>query len=120
MKDIIDVELRTRTVDFGKCRTDLLAVGQFSDAKGLEFDKVIIMGMEDENIPSYFAYQTDGDDDRPVAKKIEEQKRLLYVGITRAREEVIFTVVKNRFGRKQKSSPFLEEIKDKIKISHYH
>ena len=36
MKEIIDVELRTRTVDFSKCETDLLAVGQFSDAKGLD------------------------------------------------------------------------------------
>jgi leucyl aminopeptidase len=36
MKDIIEVELRTRTVDFGKCETDLLAVGQFSGAKGLD------------------------------------------------------------------------------------
>jgi len=36
MKEIIDVELRTRKVDFSKCKTDLLAVGQFSDAKGLD------------------------------------------------------------------------------------
>ncbi len=36
MKDIIDVELKTRTVDPAKCRTDLLAVGLFSDAKGLD------------------------------------------------------------------------------------
>ena len=36
MKDIIDVELKTRTVDPTKCRTDLLAVGLLSDAKGLD------------------------------------------------------------------------------------
>jgi len=36
MKEIIDVELKTRTVDPAKCRTDLLAVGLFSDAKGLD------------------------------------------------------------------------------------
>jgi leucyl aminopeptidase len=36
MKDIIDVELKTRTVDIIKCKTDLLAVGLFSDAKGLD------------------------------------------------------------------------------------
>jgi len=36
MKEIIDVNLRTRTVDFSKCKTELLAVGQFSDAKGLD------------------------------------------------------------------------------------
>jgi leucyl aminopeptidase len=36
MKDIINVELRTQTVDIIKCKTDLLAVGLFSDAKGLD------------------------------------------------------------------------------------
>jgi len=36
MKEIIDVELKTRTVDPVKCRTDLLAVGLFSDTKGLD------------------------------------------------------------------------------------
>ncbi len=36
MKDIIVVELKTRKVEFSKCRTELLAVGQFSDAKGLD------------------------------------------------------------------------------------
>ncbi len=36
MKEIINVELRTRKVDFDKCKTDLLAMGHFSDAKGLD------------------------------------------------------------------------------------
>jgi len=36
MKEIIDVELKTRKVDFSKCKTDLLAVGQFCDTKGLD------------------------------------------------------------------------------------
>jgi len=36
MKAIIDVELKTRNVDFSKCKTDLLATGQFYDTKGLD------------------------------------------------------------------------------------
>ncbi|NIP28877.1 MAG: leucyl aminopeptidase [Phycisphaerae bacterium] len=36
MKEIIEVRLKTRTVDFSKCKTDLLVVGHFSDAKGLD------------------------------------------------------------------------------------
>ncbi len=98
--------------------TDIDAVSllTFHSAKGLEFEKVFLMGLEDDNMPSFFAYKTDDNDDRPVAKKIEEQKRLLYVGITRAKEEVIFTIVKNRFGRLQKSSPFFDEIKGSIDI----
>ncbi len=36
MKEIIDVELKVRKIDFSKCETDLLAVGHFSEAKGLD------------------------------------------------------------------------------------
>jgi len=96
---------------------DAVSLLTFYAAKGLEFDRVIIMGMEDESMPSFFSYRNDEDDDRPVTLKIEEQKRLLYVGLTRAMSEVVLTAVKNRFGKKQKSSPFLDEIKTKVEIS---
>ncbi len=36
MKEIINVEITSRTVDFSKCVTDLLVIGHFSDAKGLD------------------------------------------------------------------------------------
>jgi len=36
MKDIINIELRTQKVDFSKCKTDILAVGLFSDSKELD------------------------------------------------------------------------------------
>ncbi|MCX5637364.1 MAG: hypothetical protein NTX52_06695 [Planctomycetota bacterium] len=36
MKEIIDIELKTRKADFGECKTDVLAVGLFSDVKGLD------------------------------------------------------------------------------------
>ncbi len=36
MKEIIEVELKTRTVDFSKCKTDMLVVGMFSDVEGLD------------------------------------------------------------------------------------
>ncbi len=85
-------------------------------AKGLEFEKVIICGMEDQNIPSGHTYRTDEDDDRPLQKKLDEQKRLLYVGITRGKSEVLFTLVRNRFGRRHKSSPFLENIRPLVDI----
>jgi DNA polymerase III epsilon subunit family exonuclease len=96
---------------------DAVSLLTFYAAKGLEFDRVIIVGMEDDNMPSFFSYKNDDDDDRPVSVKLEEQKRLLYVGLTRAMNEVALTVVKNRFGKQQKSSPFLEEIKSKVELS---
>jgi leucyl aminopeptidase len=36
MKEIIDVEIKTRQADFSECKTDVLAAGIFSDAKGLD------------------------------------------------------------------------------------
>ncbi len=36
MKEIIKVDLKTRKIETGKCKTDLLCVGMFSDAKGLD------------------------------------------------------------------------------------
>ena len=95
---------------------DAVSLLTYHAAKGLEFDRVIIVGMEDENMPSFFAYKSDDEDDRTVAKKLEEQKRLLYVGMTRAKSEVLLTAVKNRFGRQQKASPFLDDIKGTIEI----
>lgn len=88
-------------------------------AKGLEFEKVIICGVEDESIPSIFTYRRDEDDDRPIDKKMDEQKRLFYVGMTRSKSEVIFTLVRNRFGKRRKSSPFLDSIKSKIDVQLY-
>ncbi len=96
---------------------DAVSLLTYHAAKGLEFDHVIIQGLEDDTMPSFFAYKKDDQDDRPVAKKLEEQKRLLYVGITRARKEVILTAVKNRFGKMQKSSPFLKEMTNSVDLS---
>jgi DNA helicase-2/ATP-dependent DNA helicase PcrA len=79
-------------------------------AKGLEFEKVIIMGLENNNMPGYHALREEEDDERPLLKKIEEQRRLLYVGITRARNELILTVVKNRGGWQQEYSSFIKEL----------
>ena len=90
---------------------DAVSLLTFHAAKGLEFRKVIIIGMEDDHMPSFFAKkEADPLDDRSVNKKMDEQKRLLYVGITRAREELLLIAVKNRNGKPQKSSPFLRQI----------
>jgi len=88
----------------------------YHSAKGLEFEKVILMGMENKNMPGFHALRTDSDDDRPVPKKLDEQRRLFYVGMTRAKTELILTAVKNRGGWEHESSPFLKDIKIKRNI----
>lgn len=79
-------------------------------AKGLEFDKVILVGLEEKNMPGFHALKEDPEDDRPVSKKIEEQRRLFYVGLTRGKSEVILTAVKNRGGWERESSQFLKNL----------
>ena len=82
----------------------------FHAAKGLEFEKVILMGLEKNNIPGFHSLREDPEDGRSVTKKLEEQRRLLYVGITRGKSEVILTAVKNRGGWENESSPFLKDL----------
>ncbi len=76
-------------------------------AKGLEFPVVFIPGVEEGIFPSYMS-MTDGDD------KVEEERRLCYVGITRAREKLYMLHTQERtvFGRRQAALPsrFLREL----------
>ncbi len=74
-------------------------------AKGLEFPWVFIMGMEEELLPHRNSIENDD---------IEEERRLAYVGITRAQRGLIFTLTKKRkqFGEVISCTPsrFLEEL----------
>ncbi|MCL2403998.1 MAG: ATP-dependent helicase [Defluviitaleaceae bacterium] len=67
-------------------------------AKGLEFDRVFIAGAVEDVIP-YVRSKTDTD--------IEEERRLLYVGVTRARHELYISVIKTRYDKKVEPSRFL-------------
>lgn len=79
-------------------------------AKGLEFPVVFMAGMEDGLFPSSMATRSADQDD------LEEERRLCYVGITRAREELIMTGARKRMvnGERQYSgtSRFITEIPD--------
>ena len=62
-------------------------------AKGLEFPRVYMAGMEDGLFPSYMTIISDDEDE------IEEERRLCYVGITRAMDELTLTYAKSRVVR---------------------
>ncbi len=62
-------------------------------AKGLEFPVVYLAGMEDGLFPGYMSIVSDDADD------LEEERRLAYVGITRAREDLTLTCAKQRMQR---------------------
>lgn len=62
-------------------------------AKGLEFPVVYLAGMEDGLFPSFMTIASDD----PL--EIEEERRLAYVGITRAKEDLTVTCAKSRMLR---------------------
>ena len=74
-------------------------------AKGLEFNHVYLVGMEEEFLPHKSSIENDD---------IEEERRLAYVGITRAQQTLVFTLCKkrNKFGEIINCEPsrFLEEL----------
>ena len=76
-------------------------------AKGLEFPYVYLTGMEEGLFPSVMAMSED-------AEAIEEERRLCYVGITRAERELMCTAARQRMikgeTRYEKPSRFLDEI----------
>src|SRR6184192_3223184 len=72
--------------------------------KGLEFSRVYIVGVEDYQIPGL----RETKENRQA--EIEEARRLLYVGMTRARERLVLTRVERRFGMEAGGSSFLDEM----------
>ncbi len=62
-------------------------------AKGLEFNNVYLVGMEDGLFPSYMCITADD------PSEMEEERRLCYVGITRARKHLTLTAAKMRMTR---------------------
>lgn len=94
-------------------RQDAVNIMSIHSAKGLEFDVVFFIGVEDEVIPhKHFLEEFSSKQERK--QKFEEERRLFYVAITRAKERLYFSycsqrTIKNKIvGRK--ISPFLKEL----------
>lgn len=79
-------------------------------AKGLEFDFVLLAGLEEGIFPSNHSLLSN--------EAIEEERRLLYVGITRAKEYLMFTHARYRYSfgsmSDQRPSRFLSEIPETL------
>ncbi len=93
-------------IDGMEDKEDSVTLMTLHSAKGLEFPVVFLVGMEEGLFPSY---RSIGEQ-----REIEEERRLCYVGITRAKEYLFLTCAKQRtiFGSTSlnKISRFLEEI----------
>jgi len=90
-------------------RSDRITLMTLHSAKGLEFKCVFIVGSENDILPLYRAKEP---------QEIEEERRLLYVGMTRAKERLFLShALKRKWLRTYKNlqiSPFLEKIKDDL------
>jgi DNA polymerase III epsilon subunit-like protein len=95
------VALSTSTdVETDPNRVNLLTL---HSTKGLEFSRVYIVGVENQQLPGWKAIQEDRDDE------IQEARRLLYVGMTRAKDRLVLTRAEQRLGFSCGGSLFLLE-----------
>ena len=87
---------------------DYVVLMTLHSAKGLEFPHVYLAGMEDGLFPSYMTITADD------KEELEEERRLCYVGITRAEEKLTLTCARRRMIRGEtqfnKMSRFIREI----------
>ena len=88
---------------------DKVALMTVHAAKGLEFNHVFIVGLEENLFPSMMSLN--------APEGLEEERRLFYVALTRAKKEVVITCSQTRFkwGRTEGCTPsrFLKEIDSK-------
>ena len=93
--------------------SDYVVLMTLHSAKGLEFPNVYLAGMEDGLFPSYMSITSDD-----ANSEIEEERRLAYVGITRAKEHLTITSARMRMIRGQtqygKVSRFVKEIPNEL------
>ncbi len=90
---------------------DAVILMTMHSAKGLEFPVVFIIGMEEGVFPGNRAFLDN--------EEMEEERRLAYVGITRAEKKLYLTCARSRllYGRTNSNAPsrFLEEIPNQLK-----
>ncbi len=110
MKEIGDIAARLTLMDIMERQAeenqdDAVSLMTLHAAKGLEFPHVFIMGMEEEILPHKTSIEEEN---------VEEERRLAYVGVTRAQRSLTFMMAKSRkrYGEKVSCEPsrFLMEM----------
>lgn len=81
-------------------------------AKGLEFDNVYIIGTNEGTIPHEKSYDIEDEDKKN--DQIEEERRLMYVAITRAKNRLCISCPQNKYGKKVSISRFKNEMEDPL------
>ena len=112
LTNFLDYQKLINNADEVEIETDKITLMTLHAAKGTEFPVVIILGMEDGTFPIRRPDQT--------ISELEEERRLFYVGMTRAQDRLYLTSVSRRRGDFERgSSMFLREIPSNL-IEHWH
>ena len=107
---MLDAVALAAEIDFFDQRADRVSLLTLHAAKGLEFPVVFIVGLEDGIVPLYWG--------APDEAAIAEERRLFYVGMTRAKDRLILSRAEKRFWngrlRTLAPSPFLRDIENEL------
>ena len=107
----------TTEADLWDARAERISLLTLHAAKGLEFPVVFIVGCEDGVIPLRFSAE-----EEPA--RLTEERRLLFVGMTRAKEHLILTHARRRHWqgklRPMEPSPFLADVQRELLAFHEH
>jgi DNA helicase-2/ATP-dependent DNA helicase PcrA len=107
-----DISLLTSADRKNESAKNFVTLMTLHSAKGLEFDCVHIAGCDDGILPSTAFSQDYNETER--REKLEEERRLFYVGLTRAKKHLFLYTTQNRFwhGERKNFSPtsFIEEM----------
>ena len=93
-------ELR-RQIEYRNDKKDAVSLMTMHGAKGLEFDTVFIVGAN-EGISPYKKAET--------KEELEEERRMFYVAMTRAKRKLIITYTKERNGKRMEQSRYVSEL----------
>jgi ATP-dependent DNA helicase UvrD/PcrA len=105
-----DASALTTDAEFWDARADRVSLLTLHAAKGLEFPVLFIVGLEDGLLPLHW--------DEPDEAAMAEERRLFYVGMTRAKDRLILSHARQRLWRGRlrtlEPSPFLRDIEAEL------
>ncbi|OIK11174.1 ATP-dependent DNA helicase Rep [Bacillus sp. MUM 116] len=90
--------------------TETITLSTIHRAKGLEYQTVYVLGAVDGSLPHDFALESYRNGDYSA---LEEERRLFYVAMTRAKEQLFISIPSNRRGKKANRSRFLTSLSKK-------
>jgi DNA helicase-2/ATP-dependent DNA helicase PcrA len=107
---LLDTVALATDAEFYDPRADRVSLLTLHAAKGLEFPVVFIVGLEDGILPLHW--------NEPDEAAIAEERRLFYVGMTRAKDRLILSLARQRLWRGRlrnlEPSPFLRDIENEL------